>query len=265
MPDLHHHVEIRILDLIEEKERLSHRLNAIDNSLEIYKAKLFALSAVNFKTPLVKPTVNRIPEKTKPEETESKPEETEVQVETLDDKMSKELTGKRRRGRPPSKKKKVEDSKSYKAPASPHKLQNLSTEAAGKKVDVAVAKDEKAVNDPGKAMRAERRAVADSDDDGNEVMADLLGMVEPEVRNTVAPEVETVIEAPNKPAMEPKTKKDIAALIREISQKGDKYRKALSENIKDIIGVDSFSQIPSENEQVATEIWHSLNEWSKTL
>lgn len=259
MPDLHHHVEIRILDLTEEKERLSHRLNAIDNSLEIYKAKLSALSAVNLKTSPVKPTVNKIPEN------ESKPEETKVQVETLDDKMSKELTGKRRRGRPPSKKKKAEDSKSYKAPASPHKLQNLSTEAAGKKVDVAVAKDEKAVNDPGKAMRAERRAVADSDDDGNEVMADLLGMVEPEVRNTVAPEVETVIEAPNKPAMEPKTKKDIAVLIRKISQKGDKYRGALSENIKDIIGVDSFSQIPSENEQVATEIWHSLNEWSKTI
>lgn len=265
------HVEIRVLELMEEKERLSHRLNAIDNSLEIYKAKLIEKQTGS--RPLPVSTLVKTP---KTEETgvlgtrNEEPtafdhsqnivttDKTEVIAEIKEEKPKKG-----RRGRPPGKKKAEDDSK-YTPPPSNHKLKHLSKNAAEKRVDDMLADDLESET-PTKSLRAEKlEKTSAPEDDGSDLLAGLLGDVDADLRQKAAPEVEDLINSSGEVLLEPKTKKDIAMLIREISLKDDKYRKILNENLKKIIGYDTFASVP-DDESTTTEIWYSISEWSKTI
>lgn len=274
------HVEIRVLELMEEKERLSHRLNAIDNSLEIYKAKLIQPSktllpvSASVKTPKIQSTEILKTPNGEPSAfgysqntiTTNKTElvDTEIEIGTETKTEVVESTPKKsRRGRPPGKKKAEDDSK-YTPPPSNHKLKHLSKNAAEKRVDDMLADDLESET-PTKSLRAEKlEKTSAPEDDGSDLLAGLLGGVDADLRQKAAPEVEDLINSSGEVLLEPKTKKDIAMLIREISLKDDKYRKILNENLKKIIGYDTFASVP-DDESATTEIWYSISEWSKTI
>lgn len=272
------YIEIRILELMEEKERLSHRLNAIDNAWEIFKAKLIEKQTIDHSLPVS--AVVKTPKETKKtdiydevaskllNEDSSEKDLIESNLipsgpETVELEIPKEKPKKGRRGRPPSKKKTEDDSK-YTPPPSNHKLKHLSKNAAEKKVNDLLA-DDLASEAPTKSIRAEKlEKTSAPEDDGSELLADLFGNVDASVRQKTAPEVEDLINNSGEILLEPKTKTDIAVLIREISLKGDKYKKALNENLKSIIGYDTFAGIPGDG-PATTEIWYSISEWSKTI
>jgi hypothetical protein len=250
------HIEIRILELNEEKERLSHQLAAVDKLLEYYRAESIAKSAIQMKSAPKKETTPKKEATPKPvEKKQEKAEELEVELEVPLEEPEK----KPRRGRPPKKDKAKEESK-YKAPASPHKMQNLSKKATEARVAKLVKEDEKG-GTPAKVMRAEKRQVSeDPQDDGNDYLSNILGGVDEEILKEKAPEVKPSASAAS--VLDPKTKEDISSLVRELAISKPEIKSLLAKSIKEITGYTNFSKIP-DDESVTTEIWYSISEWGK--